>query len=54
MPLTLTPVEQFQPFERGRIVGLREAGWTYRRIAAHVGHTVSLLKAVVCGTFPYP
>ena len=34
-----TPVE-LQPFERGRIVGLREAGWSYRRIAAHVGHNV--------------
>ena len=31
-----TPVEQFQPFEQGRILGLREAGWTYRRSAAHV------------------
>ena len=36
-----TPVEQLQTFERGRIVGLREAGWTYRRIAAHVGRNVS-------------
>ena len=33
--------------ERGRIVGLREAGWTYRRIAAHVGHNIS----VVCRCF---
>lgn len=41
------PVEQLQPFERGHIVGLREAGWTYRRIAAHVGHNVS----VVCRCF---
>ena len=38
-----TPVEQFQPFERGRIAGLREAWWTYRRIAAHVGYNVSML-----------
>ena len=37
-------VEQLQPFERGRIVGLRETGWTYRRIAAHVGQNV----LVVC------
>ena len=37
-----TPVEQLQPFERGRIVGMREVGWTYRRIAAHVGHNVSV------------
>ena len=42
-----TPVEQLQPFERGRIVVLREAGCTYRRIAAHEGHNVS----VVCRCF---
>ena len=42
-----TPAEEFQTFERGRIVGLREAGWTYRRIAARVGHNVS----VVCRCF---
>ena len=35
-----TPVKQIKPFARGRIVGLREAGWTYRRIAAHVGQNV--------------
>ena len=40
-------VKQLQPFERGRIVGLRETEWTYRRIAAHVGHNVS----VVCRCF---
>ena len=38
-----TPVEQLQPFERGRIVGLREAGWTYRRIVVHVGHYLSVM-----------
>ena len=38
-----TPVELLQPFESGCIVGLQEAGWTYRWIAAHVGHTVSRL-----------
>ena len=32
-----TPVEQLQLFERGRIVSLQEAGWTYRHIAKHVG-----------------
>ena len=42
-----TPVEQLQPFEWGHIVDLREAGWTYRQIAAHVGHSVS----VVCCCF---
>ena len=39
-----TPVEQLQPFERGRIVGLWEAGWTYRRTAAHAGHNVSVVS----------
>ena len=39
MPLrrVRTPVEQLQPFERGRTVVLRIAGWTYRRIAEHLG-----------------
>ena len=32
-----------QSFERGRIVGLREAGWTYLQIAAHIGHNVSMV-----------
>ena len=55
-----TPVEQLQPFERGRTVALREARWTYRRIAAHVVHNVnyiggvSLLSAVVYEIFPDP
>ena len=35
-------VEHFQPFNRGRIVDLREAGWTYRRITAHVRNNVSV------------
>ena len=38
--------EQLQ-FGRGRFIGLREARWTYRRIAAHVGHNVY----VVCRCF---
>ena len=42
-----TPIEQLQPFERGRIVGLREAGWAYQWITAHVGHNV----LVVCRSF---
>ena len=41
------PIEQLQPFERGRILCLRETGWTYQRIAAHVGHNVS----VICRCF---
>ena len=43
-----TPVEQLQPFEWGRIVGLWEAGWTYRRIAAHVGHNVFAINSIIC------
>ena len=42
-----TSVDHLQPFERGRIVGLLEAGWTYRRIAKHVAHNVS----VICRCF---
>ena len=42
-----TPVEQIQPFERSRNVGLRESGWTYRRITLYDGHNVS----VVCHYF---
>ena len=42
-----TPAEQLQQFERGRIAGLQEARWTYRRIVTHVGHNVS----VVCCCF---
>ena len=38
-----TSVEQLQLFEWGRIVGLWEAGWTYQRIVAHVGHNVSVV-----------
>ena len=34
---THTPVEQLQPFERGRIVDLREAGWHIDRLLHMVG-----------------
>ena len=37
-----TPVELW-PIERGRIVGLREAEWTYWRITARVGHNITML-----------
>ena len=35
-PKHLAPVVAIRPFEQGHIVGLREAGWTYQRIAAHL------------------
>ena len=41
-PNHLAPVIPIQPSEWGSIVGLQEAGWTYRRIATHVGHNVSV------------
>ena len=31
--------EQLSDFERGRIVGLREAGWSNRRIGCHIGRS---------------
>ncbi|GFY34234.1 DUF4817 domain-containing protein [Trichonephila clavipes] len=31
--------EQLSEFERGRIIGLREAGWANRRIARHMGRS---------------
>ena len=53
-----SPVEQLQPFERGRTVTLQERGWTYRQIAVHVGHSVLMVcrcfEAVVFGTFSHP
>ena len=36
-------VEHLQLFEQGHTVGLRKAGWIYRRISAHVGHNVSMV-----------
>ena len=56
-PKNLEPVVTIRPLERGHIVGLWEAGWTYQRIATHIGHNVSvvlLLSAVICETFPHP
>ena len=38
----LAPVDAIRPFERGRIAGLREAEWTFRRIDAHVRNNVSV------------
>ena len=33
-------------FERGRMVGLREAGLSYRDIAAHTGHAAMTVMCV--------
>ena len=46
-PKHLAHVVAIRPFQRGRLVGLQEAEWMYRRISAHVGHNVS----VVCSCF---
>lgn len=35
--------QQLSDFERGRLVGLREAGWSYRRIAEQIGREVSVV-----------
>ena len=42
-PPASTPAEHLQPFERNRILGPREGGWSYQEIAAHVGHNVSVV-----------
>ena len=42
-PKHFAAVVAIQPFERGRIEDLREAGWTYLWIAAHVEHNVSVV-----------
>ena len=42
-----SPVEHLQSFDRSCIRDLREAGWTYPQVAAHIGHNVS----VVCSFF---
>ena len=44
-----TSAEQLQPFERGRIIGVREAEWTYRSFVAHIGRGISLLSMLTCG-----
>ena len=38
-----TPVKQLLSLERGCILGLQEAGLTYRRIAAYVWHSLSMV-----------
>ncbi|GFX44055.1 transposable element Tcb2 transposase [Trichonephila clavipes] len=31
--------EQLSQFERGRIIGMMEAGWSARRVARQLGHS---------------
>ena len=38
--------QQVSAFERGRMVGLREAGLSYRDIAAHTGHAAMTVMPV--------
>ena len=53
-PKHLATIVAIRPLERGRIVGLRETGRTYRRINAQCIGGVSLLSAADCGTLPHP
>ncbi|GFU33430.1 hypothetical protein TNCV_4362471 [Trichonephila clavipes] len=44
--------EQTSDFERGRMIGLKEAGWANRRIARHMGRNnavISLMFAKMGG-----
>ncbi|GFV23030.1 HTH_Tnp_Tc3_2 domain-containing protein [Trichonephila clavipes] len=48
--------EQLSEFERGRIIGLREGGWTNRRIAGHMGRSDAAIRKgwqewMDCGRF---
>lgn len=36
--------EQMSPFERGRAIGLKEAGWSNRRIARHLGRSDATIR----------
>ncbi|GFT40434.1 hypothetical protein TNCV_1646361 [Trichonephila clavipes] len=36
--------EQLSEFERGRIIGLEEAGWANRRIARHMGRSDAAIR----------
>ncbi|PSN31409.1 hypothetical protein C0J52_25475 [Blattella germanica] len=38
--------QQVSPFERGRLIGLREAGLSYRDIAARTGHAATTVMRV--------
>ncbi|GFX24889.1 transposable element Tcb2 transposase [Trichonephila clavipes] len=36
--------EQLSEFERGRIIGVMEAGWSARRVARQVGHSDFIVR----------
>ncbi|GFY30923.1 hypothetical protein TNCV_1628971 [Trichonephila clavipes] len=38
--------EQLTDFDRGRIIGLREAGWSNRRIGRHLGRSDMTSSAI--------
>ncbi|GFS94214.1 hypothetical protein TNCV_3786711 [Trichonephila clavipes] len=38
--------EQLSEFERGRIIGLKEAGWANRRIARHMGRSDAAIRNI--------
>ncbi|GFS66007.1 hypothetical protein TNCV_2510291 [Trichonephila clavipes] len=39
--------EQLTDFDRGRIIGLREAGWSNRRIGRHLGRSDMVVCSVL-------
>ncbi|GFY24915.1 HTH_Tnp_Tc3_2 domain-containing protein [Trichonephila clavipes] len=39
-----THCQQFSEFERGRILGLKEAGWANPRIARHMGRRDAVIR----------
>ncbi|GFT88708.1 HTH_Tnp_Tc3_2 domain-containing protein [Trichonephila clavipes] len=48
-PQNLSPIEHIwdhlgRLFERGRIIGLKEAGWTNRRIACHISRSNAAIR----------
>ncbi|GFX03591.1 HTH_Tnp_Tc3_2 domain-containing protein [Trichonephila clavipes] len=36
--------EQLSEFERGRFIGMKETGWTNRRIARHMGRSDAAIR----------
>lgn len=40
---TCTPFLQLYEFERGRIMGPQEAGWSFQKISGHIVREVSIM-----------